>query len=118
MPPINVAIPIGINTFFELMFASLATAINAGISITTIGVLLIKALKKAPNIRTPRKDNCGCFTQDLDSKETNGLKEPLISIAFPTASKAQIVTKASFPKLFKNSETGSLGNSLSCNGNK
>ena len=36
-----------------------------------MGVLLIKALKKAPNKSTPRKESLGCFTHDLDNKEIN-----------------------------------------------
>ena len=59
IPPIIVAIPIGISTFEELIFAFSLTAIKAGINITTIGVLLINALKKAPNKSTPRRDILG-----------------------------------------------------------
>ena len=59
IPPMIVAIPIGMSTFEELIFAFSLTAISAGISMTTIGVLLINALKKPPNKSTPRSDSFG-----------------------------------------------------------
>ena len=59
MPPMIVAIPIGIRTLEELIFAFSLTAISAGINITTIGVLLINALKNAPNKSTPRREIFG-----------------------------------------------------------
>ena len=101
MPPISVAIPIGIRIFDELIFVLRATAIRAGIKITTMGVLLMKALVNAPNNNTPRNEIFGCLIHDLDKKTTSGCKDPLISIALPIARSAQMVTKASWPKLEK-----------------
>ena len=101
MPPIKVAIPIGSNTLVVLMSVFRAAAIKAGINMTTIGVLFMKALKKAPKISTPRKANLGCLLQADDNKTTRGCKDPLTSMAFPIANKAQIVIRASCPKLDK-----------------
>ena len=99
IPPRSVAIPMGIRIFDELTLALCATAIRAGIKMTTIGVLLMKALKNAPKNSTPRNEIFGCLVHDVDKKPISGCNEPLISIALPIANNAQMVTNASWPKL-------------------
>ena len=109
MPPIKVAIPIGIRILEELISAFWATAMSAGINITTIGVLLIKALKKAPKRSTPSNESLGWLTQDLDKKPISGWREPLTSMAFPMARSKQIVISASLPKLVIKKTIGLIG---------
>ncbi len=95
IPPISVAIPMGIRIFDELILVLRATAMRAGIKMTTMGVLLMKALANPPNNNTPRNEIFGCLIHDLDKKTISGCKEPLTSIALPMARSAQMVTKAS-----------------------
>jgi hypothetical protein len=74
-----------------------------------MGVLLINALKKAPNMRTPSRESLGCLTHDLERKPTKGSSERLTSIALPIANNRQIVINASLPKLVKNNSIGLMG---------
>ena len=70
---------------------------------TTIGVLFMNALRIAPAISVASSARVGFFDQARPTTVASGCNAPVVSSALPTIMRAQIATKASFPKPAKKS---------------
>lgn len=84
------------------------TPMRMGSSITTMGVLLRKALQMAPTSRVARNDSLGLALHVRARKAASGRSAPVVSMPLPTIMSAQMVMSASWPKPAKNSDTCSV----------
>jgi hypothetical protein len=104
IPPISVAMPIGISTDDGAVPVRRQTATRIGNNITTIGVLFRNALATAPSANVTSSANVGLLCQLLDIIEARGCNAPVVSSPLLTINNAQIVMSASCPKELKKSD--------------
>ena len=98
MPPIRVARPMGIRMDEGCVRLRSATLTRIGSSMTTMGVLLRKALSAAATMSVSSRDIPGLARQLLAIITATGLSEPVVSSPLPTIISAAIVISASWPK--------------------
>ena len=83
IPPIIVTNPAGISIFEAAKLFFYETVIKIGINMTTIGVLLRKALKNALINKVIRNVRLGCFDQWLVINFDSGFIAPVRSMPRP-----------------------------------
>ena len=94
MPPTMLAKPIGISVPDGDIPVLTATPISMGSINTTIGVLLINALRKAVINNVSNKDMAGLRRQDLASIRPIGSSAPVLIRPWPTIISAQTASFA------------------------
>ena len=95
MPPTMVAKPMGIKTELAGMPVRRDTLIRIGISRTTMGTLLMKALAAAPTRRVRSSDKLGLLTQTRARKCPTGSSAPVRTSPLPAIISAQTAIRAS-----------------------
>ena len=79
MPPIRVAMPMGINMPEALLLVRIDTEIRIGRSRTTMGVLLTKALSTAPMTKVTSREKVGDIFQSLARYRPIGSSAPVLT---------------------------------------
>ena len=118
MPPMSVANPIGSRMEEGAWWACRAAAVSTGSSMTTTGVLLTKALKKADPTSVSKPASNGWRVHIRVKNSATGRSAPVVSSPLPTTSRAVIVISASWPMFRKKSVVRITGSPFSSRGQK
>ena len=103
MPPMMLAKPIGINELEGAAPVLTATPISIGSISTTMGVLLINALRKAVMTMVISSDKAGLRRHNLANRRPTGSSAPVLIRPWPTTINADTAIRARLPKPAKKS---------------